>query len=251
MFCKKSGAEVASTYKLCPQCGEKDFSHSRATTASQAVKPQSPAPQTIPQITSKQTSQNKLILAAVFSVIVIVIALLGIKTWENAKAEAEVKKQEEFARIELERKRKEMELELERKRLEEEAARSQARAQLAEQEAKEKARLAEQGARESQDRRDRIASTRDAIGALEFYARPSLMQEGTKVLQIHNIRGVSISFDLKCCTTNNACRTMAVSIEPRGTTDIGFLEGWPGNFVSGESCEIRYQDEIMRSVRIK
>lgn len=65
-----------------------------------------------------------------------------------------------------------------------------------------------------------------------------------------NINDVPVAFDLTCCSAANAGKTLYVTIAAHGTTEIGWMEGWPGNFVPGESCEANHQNQILWRVRI-
>lgn len=242
MYCKSCGTEVASSYKLCPKCGQRDFSSTKNPPAGQSAMPtmvSSSPPRR--NLLSNIGIQQSGLLWVVGGVIAIVLALLAIKAWEGAKADAEVRKQEELARIEIDRKRNEMNLEFERQKREKEIA-----------EAAEKARQADEEARQRKDYAARVSAAREAIQKIEKSVRPSMLDsmKGTSVLQLRNIRSVSVAFDLKCCTTQRGCKTLFVTIQPQSTVEIGWLEGWSGNFVPNETCEASYQDEILWKVVI-
>ncbi len=86
---------------------------------------------------------------------------------------------------------------------------------------------------------------RDGVAALVRGWRGSHLEDGTQVLVLRNRRSVSVDFHLTCYTRSNASKTLFVSVPARSTEEIGFMEGWPGNFVYGERCEARYKGELL------
>jgi hypothetical protein len=73
--------------------------------------------------------------------------------------------------------------------------------------------------------------------------RPSLSQEGTYVLTMSNASTRTADFQLKCFQTNGSSKMFRIAILPGQTQELGFLEGWPGNFVVGEYCLAYYNSE--------
>ncbi len=90
----------------------------------------------------------------------------------------------------------------------------------------------------------------DGIKGLRWSTRWSLMDDGTKVLILRNVKGYSVDFSLKCYTRNGASRTLFVSVPAYKSKEIGFLEGWPGNFVSGEKCEAYHEGTRLWTINI-
>lgn len=227
--CSRCGNPVTSTIRICPKCGSREF---REPSAQQSPQPH-PATYQPP---ATKPAYPKLLLwgGAAVAVALLAVGLIGYSI--KAKAEAEIRKQEAMDRLELERKQKELELELERKRREDENNR-----------AIEKSHVDEESRQRQETAERRAAAEKDAIRKMEIGRRSSLYNKNM-VLQLRNLDDVTIDFQLKCCTTSNDCKTMFVTIAPRSEREIGFLEGWNGNFVSGESCEARFQDETLRRI---
>lgn len=101
--------------------------------------------------------------------------------------------------------------------------------------ARELARLEEQ--RRQERERARAAEVAQGVRSLRWQTRESRLEDGTRVLILHNSQGRSVDFHLTCHTRGGASKTLFVSVPAYGQKEIGFLEGWPGNFVSGEWCE--------------
>lgn len=106
----------------------------------------------------------------------------------------------------------------------------------------------QQDALQQQMARDAVAEQhrrhRQAVIDLETSLRSSAVEN--LVLQLRNGSGIPLSFDLRCFTRNDRTfKTMFVTIPPRGQREIGFLEGWDGNFVAGERCEARLDNEVL------
>jgi len=176
--------------------------------------------------------------------------LTGCGESDAERQRRELAHQERLAQIEIEKKRQEMELELEQKSREqarqEERQRKQAEAEVARQRAAEQARRqaeVEQAARQN----DRI---RKGIEALNVGWRQSLLDDGTLVLRLTNTKAYSVDFELKCYTRSNSSKVLFVSVPARETKEVGFLEGWPGNFMTGEWCEAYYNDERLGVIEV-
>ncbi|HEX2203258.1 MAG TPA: hypothetical protein VHG91_08165 [Longimicrobium sp.] len=92
------------------------------------------------------------------------------------------------------------------------------------------------------------ASTIDAIRMLERGLRESSVGEGY-VLQLRNSADVRVELDLKCFTQRNTySKTIFVSVPARGTSEIGWIEGWA--FQPGHYCTASYQGERMWDLRV-
>ena len=148
---------------------------------------------------------------------------------EEERRRQELEQAQRLAEIELERKRREMELEQKRERDARAAVQRQAAFAAA--------------ARES-----RVI---EGIEAIEVATRPSLAIEDSKVLVLRNIKPYSFDFYLKCYTRGGSSKTMFVSMPALDSAEVGFLEGWDGNFVSDERCEALHDGDVVWSIRIR
>lgn len=178
------------------------------------------------------------------------LLLLGCGESEAERQQRELEHRERLAQIEIEQKRREMELELEQKKkeraLQEAYERKQAEAEAARRRAAARA-ASEAAAARAARQNDRI---RQGIKALKVGWRRSLMDENTLVLRLTNTKPYSVDLDLKCYTRSNSSKMLFVSVPARGTKEIGFLEGWTGNFVTGERCEAYYDDEKLGTIEV-
>lgn len=102
----------------------------------------------------------------------------------------------------------------------------------------------------SRREREKIARLK-VVDDLEVRFRNSLMEEGTKVLMLRNGGEVRADFTLKCFQLNGTSRQFSMSIGSGETEEIGFQQGWNGNFVTGESCKVYYGDDFRWSVDVK
>jgi hypothetical protein len=92
---------------------------------------------------------------------------------------------------------------------------------------------------------------RQAVLNLETGMRASMLDDGTQVLVLNNNQYFPVDFDLRCYTKNDSTyKTMFVSVPARGAKEIGFLEGWSGNFVEGERCEAYFDGELLWNRKI-
>ncbi len=91
---------------------------------------------------------------------------------------------------------------------------------------------------------------RQAVRAMELETRPSLLDDGTSVLRLRNVRPLALDLDLTCYR-GTFSKTMDVTLAALGTEEVGFLEGWTGNFVAGDRCEIYYAGALMRGFSIR
>ncbi len=90
---------------------------------------------------------------------------------------------------------------------------------------------------------------RKAVEDLEAGFRPSFAIENTAVLQLRNPSGVTADFQLRCYTVGGNQRTFAIALVPGQVKEIGFIEGWDGNFVRGEYCTAHYDGQTLWRVR--
>lgn len=75
--------------------------------------------------------------------------------------------------------------------------------------------------------------------------RSSLSKEYTYVLVLRNVSNRTADFQLKCYQNNGNYKTFPIALTAGTSTEIGYLEGWPGNFVSGEYCQAIYQGNVL------
>jgi hypothetical protein len=142
---------------------------------------------------------------------------------EEERRQREIEQAQRLAQIELERKRQEVELQLQQ----------QAQAEAAIQALADAAGQAE------------ATKKFEGIRDLKVGTRYSLMDESTQVLILRNLKSYSVDFNLKCYTRRSSSKTFFVSVPALGEKEIGFLEGWEGNFVSGERCDAYYGDHMV------
>jgi uncharacterized membrane protein len=90
----------------------------------------------------------------------------------------------------------------------------------------------------------------DAVKALAVGWRKSAFDDGTRVMQIHNYRPNTVSFDLKCFTRYGASKTLQVSVGGKSMSEVGFLQGWPNNFEAGERCEAYYANRLVWQINV-
>ncbi len=131
---------------------------------------------------------------------------------------------------------------LARQRAAEEAARAQ-------QEAANAAARAQQEAEAY--RRSEEYARKKAVEDIEAGFRGSLMESGTFVLRLRNVSNQTADFQLRCYQNNGNYKTFPIALPAGGTQEIGFLEGWPGNFVSGEYCNAIYKGDVLWKVTKK
>jgi len=100
-------------------------------------------------------------------------------------------------------------------------------------------------------RRSEEYARKKAVEDIEAAFRSSLMQSGTFVLTLRNVSNRTADFQLRCYQNDGKYKTFQIAIPAGGTQEIGFLEGWPGNFVPGEYCNAIYKDEVLWKVKKK
>jgi uncharacterized membrane protein len=86
------------------------------------------------------------------------------------------------------------------------------------------------GAVPSRDRR-----IHDAILGLRVSWRTSLLDDSA-VMRLHNAQALAFGLTLKCSSPMGFSKTLEIAVPPSGIAEVGFVQGWPGNFIAGESC---------------
>jgi hypothetical protein len=107
----------------------------------------------------------------------------------------------------------------------------------------EQRRIAEANARAAEESR---AEIRAAISSIEIGTR--MGQDNGLVLQLRNSASIQVTFDLKC-HRYSAYKTIFVTVPARGSAEVGWMQGWPENFHSGDYCEALYQGEQLWTYR--
>lgn len=82
-------------------------------------------------------------------------------------------------------------------------------------------------------------------------ARPSRMNGKTKVLVLYNDGTAVANFTLRCYRTDSRSQDFGIALPPRKGGEIGFVQGWEGNFVTGEHCEARVKDVVIWNYDIR
>jgi uncharacterized membrane protein len=91
----------------------------------------------------------------------------------------------------------------------------------------------------------------DAVAGLRVSFRPSLLEDGSSVMQLHNGSAAVANLTLKCYTRSGQSATMSIRVPGNGMSEVGFMQGWAGNFVAGESCEAYHgRDEFVWRVTV-
>lgn len=90
-----------------------------------------------------------------------------------------------------------------------------------------------------------------SVEDVEVSFRGSLMESGTYVLRLRNISNQTADFQLRCYQNNGNSKTFPIALSAGNTAEIGFLEGWHGNFVSGEYCQGLYKGDSLWKVTKK
>lgn len=114
-------------------------------------------------------------------------------------------------------------------------------------------RAAAQGdttARRNMEILERQRDAREAVAGLDLTLRPSQLENGTQVLRIRNASGVRLRLELRC-HRGSTSKTIPVDLTGFETEEVGFLEGWTGNFRSGDRCDLRYSGARLRNFSIR
>jgi uncharacterized membrane protein len=78
---------------------------------------------------------------------------------------------------------------------------------------------------------------RQAIVDVRVGDRASYLGDGTRVLILQNSNPHPVSFALQCYTVSGYSKVLPVSIPRYGYSEVGYVQGWAGNFKPGEHCE--------------
>jgi|RhiMethySRZTD1v2_1073278.scaffolds.fasta_scaffold28778_3 uncharacterized membrane protein len=90
----------------------------------------------------------------------------------------------------------------------------------------------------------------DAIAGLRVSWRESLLDDGTYVMQLHNGSSTGADVTLQCFTRSGRSKTLSIQVPGYGMSEVGFLQGWDGNFVAGESCEAYHGREFVWRINV-
>jgi uncharacterized membrane protein len=90
----------------------------------------------------------------------------------------------------------------------------------------------------------------DAIAGLRVSWRESLLDDGTYVMQLHNGSATGADVTLQCFTRSGRSKTLSIQVPGYGMSEVGFLQGWDGNFVAGESCEAYHGREFVWRINV-
>lgn len=101
----------------------------------------------------------------------------------------------------------------------------------------------------SNSQRKQLSAKQKLVSELTLSFRKSLLEDGTKVLQIHNPNPHSVDFYLKCYARNGSAKTLFVSVTALGMKEIGLLEGW--QFQTGERFEALCEDDVVWTSEVK
>jgi uncharacterized membrane protein len=91
---------------------------------------------------------------------------------------------------------------------------------------------------------------RDNVSELKVGWRQSALDDGSRVMQLHNARLNSVDVNLRCYTNSGESKVLGVNVPAKGMSEVGFVQGWPGNFVSGERCEAYSGSDVVWQVRV-
>jgi len=96
-----------------------------------------------------------------------------------------------------------------------------------------------------------VRSTREAIKSVRVRMRHSFLDRSTQVVMLQNISPHYIEFDLRCYKRSGQSKLLPIVIEGGKTAEVGFVQGWSGNFVSGERCEAYFDGEKLWSYSVR
>lgn len=174
---------------------------------------------------------------------------------EAARRAEQLEHERQLARIEVEKKQQLLELETqaERRRAQQAAEAEQQRAREQAEADRQRAAQASQIALQLAQQQTQAADARirDAVAHMELSTRKSIVDETTQVLIMRNIEPYSVDLNLRCFNRAGTAKTLFVSVPARGTKEVGWLEGWDGNFVTGERCEMLYEQVKLREFSIR
>ena len=96
-----------------------------------------------------------------------------------------------------------------------------------------------------------VQMAREAICDVRVRMRRSLLDQNTQVMMLRNVHPHYISFNLRYYKRSGQSSLLPISIEGSKTTEVGFVQGWTGNFVSGERCEAYFYGEQLWSYTVR
>ncbi|WP_396224159.1 DUF1036 domain-containing protein [Gemmatimonas sp.] len=88
---------------------------------------------------------------------------------------------------------------------------------------------------------------REAINAVDIGWRRSLMDPDTRVMVVSNALEVPVTLALRCYLASGASsKQLEMNVRARGVAELGVLQGWDGNFVDGEWCDVLDRGRAVR-----
>jgi uncharacterized membrane protein len=87
-----------------------------------------------------------------------------------------------------------------------------------------------------------------AIAALRVAWRLSTLDQSSYVLQLSNGGRFDVAARVRCYTRGGSSKTFPLTIHAGDFEEIGFVQGWEGNFVPGERCELYHGSELVRDI---
>ncbi len=69
-------------------------------------------------------------------------------------------------------------------------------------------------------------------------------------MQVFNDWPTTVDLMLRCFTVRGSSKTLRLSVPGKGMAEMGFLQGWPDNFVYGERCEAYSGGQLMWEERV-
>lgn len=94
------------------------------------------------------------------------------------------------------------------------------------------------------------SENRDGVAALRVGWRWSTLDDGTQVMRLVNEFPTQVNVTLKCFAINGRAKTLQISVPGKGFGEVGFLQGWPQNFVYGERCEAYADGQFVWEVKV-
>lgn len=96
----------------------------------------------------------------------------------------------------------------------------------------------------SEVRNDVRSDVRSDVQALRVTWRDAVLFPNTKALQLWNAHSYPVPVVLKCYTVDGAWKWLRTTVPGKGVAELGHLEGWDGNFVTGERCDAYDGDSV-------
>jgi hypothetical protein len=141
---------------------------------------------------------------------------------------------------------------LEQQRLEQEAQLARERWEFEERMRREREaqELARRHAEEAERQRQALLAARRAVQEVERSWRNAAVGDNRYVLRLRNGNPVGAQFQLRCYQVNGSYRSFPLRLAPAESTEIGWWQGWQGNFVVGEYCNAMFNEEMLWTVRL-